>query len=145
MAPDDLVEALARQRAAAEVDEQPRLDPLADQLRAAAAQVVGHGARGGAADRHQPLLRALAPREHDAVDQVDLAHVEVDRLRRAQAARVHQLQQRAVAQRDRVGALRLLQQALHLRAAQHARQLAAPARRGSCAVGSDSRTPSRRR
>ena len=56
-------------------------------------------------------------------------HVEVDRLRRAQPARVHQLQQRAVAQRDRVGALRLLEQPLHLRAARARAAASGSARR----------------
>ena len=102
---DDLVEALARQAAAAVVDEQPRLVAVADELRAAAAE-VGADARAVAAraDRHEPLLGALAAGAQDAGLEVDVADLEVDRLGGAQAAGVHQLEQRAVAQRGRLGA-----------------------------------------
>ena len=52
-----------------------------------------------------------------------------DRLRRAQAAGVHQLEQRAVAQRARVGAARRGEQPRDLAAAQDLRQLLVLARR----------------
>ena len=57
--------------------------------------------------------------------EVDVADLELDRLRRAQPAGVHRLQQRAVAQRRRLGAARLAQQLGDLVARQHLRQLAA--------------------
>src|SRR5436853_5052817 len=67
MALDDLVEALAGERAAAEVDEKLGLVAVADQLRAAAAQVAVDRRDRLAAERHQPLLRALAAGAQDAL------------------------------------------------------------------------------
>ena len=77
----DLVEPLAGQRPAAEVDEQLRLVPVADQLRAAAAQVAGDRGDRLAAERHQPLLRALAAGAQDALAEVDISELQPDRLR----------------------------------------------------------------
>ena len=70
---DDLVEALAAERAAAEVDEQLRLVALADQLRPAAAQVGGDRRDRLAAERDEPLLRALAAGAQEALAQVEVA------------------------------------------------------------------------
>src|SRR3954468_1175092 len=126
---DDLVEALAREAVAAVVDEQPRLVVVADQLRAAAAEVGAERPRGGGADRHHPLLGALAAGAQDARFEVEVADLEVDRLGGAQAAGVHDLQQRAVAERGRLGALRLGEQLRDLVAREHLRELAALARR----------------
>ena len=61
--------------------------------------------------------------------EVDVADLELDRLRRAQPAGVHRLEQRAVAQRGRLGAARLAQQLGDLVAAEDLRQLAALLRR----------------
>ena len=114
---DDLVEALARQAGAAVVDEQARLEPVADEPPAPAREVGVDGARGGGADRHDPLLGALAAGLQDPGLEVDVGGLEVDRLRRPQPARVHQLEQRAVAQRGRLGPARLLEQLRDLVAA----------------------------
>src|SRR3954454_13655935 len=112
---DDLVEPLAGQRAAAEVDEEPRLVAVADQLRAAAAQVAVDRGDRLPPQRHQPLLRALAASAQYPLAQIDVPQLEPDRLRGAQAARVHHLEQGAVAQRRRLAALRGGEQLLHLR------------------------------
>src|SRR3954447_25081592 len=126
---DDLVEALAREAVAAVVDEQPRLVVVADQLRAAAAEVGAERARGGGADRHHPLLGALAAGAQDARLEVEVADLEVDRLGGPQTAGVHDLEQRAVAERGRLGARRLGEQLRHLVAREHLRELAGLPRR----------------
>ena len=101
---DDLVEALAGQPGAAVVDEQARLEPVADEPRAAALE-VGRRARGRRPSRPgrgapwspcrgragSPASRSTSPTSRP------------DRLRGAQPAGVHELQQRAVAQRRRLG------------------------------------------
>src|SRR3954451_8324191 len=94
---DDLVEALAGERLAAEVDEQVRDDPAVHQRRAAAVQVDPHGLHRGAADRHHALLRALAACAQHAELQVHVGDLDADRLGRAQPTGVHQLEQRTIA------------------------------------------------
>src|SRR6188472_357652 len=69
---DDFVEALATQRAAAEVDEELRLVAVADQLRPAAAEVTGDRRDRLAAERHQPFLAALAAGAQEALVQIDV-------------------------------------------------------------------------
>ena len=135
---DDLVEALAGQRAAAEVDEQLRLVALADQLRPAAAHVDADRGDRLAAERDQPLLRALAAGAQEALAQVEVGDLEADRLRGPQPARVHHLQQRPVAQRRRLVAARRRQQQLHLGVVEDLGKLLRPARgaeRGGGVVG----------
>src|SRR5260221_13893872 len=83
---DDLVEALTAEWPAAEVDEKPRLVALADQLRAAAAQVGRDRRDRFAAQRHDPLLGSLAPRSQQALAQVDVRHLQPNRLRGTQPA-----------------------------------------------------------
>ena len=58
-----------------------------------------------------------------------------DRLRRAQPAGVHQLEQRPVAQVGGLGALGLVEQLVHLAAGEHLGQLAPAARRGDAGGG----------
>ena len=125
---DDLVEPLARQPGAAVVEEQARLQPVAGQPRAAALEVDLQRAAGGRADRDEPLLGALAARAQDALLEVHVADLEPGRLGGAQPAGVHDLQQRAVAQRGRLGALGLLEQERDLVAAEDLRELAGLAR-----------------
>ena len=129
VAQDDLVEALPRQRPAAEVDEQLALVVGSDHLRSARAQIHPDRGDGLAADRYQPLLGALAPRADDAVLEVDVGDLERDRLRRPQPRRVHQLEQRPVPQGGGFVAAWLRQQPLHLGVAQDLRKLLAPPRR----------------
>ena len=130
VAADDLVEALAGQPAAAQVDEHAPLGPQPDQLRPPPLEVRAQRLDRLAADRHDPLLGALAAGAQDAGLEVELGQLEADRLRRAQAAGVHRLEQRAVPQRRRAGSARLLEQPRHLVAAQHLRA-AAPRERGA--------------
>src|SRR4051812_42860493 len=119
---DDLVEALAGEAGATVVDEQARLEAIADDPRAALGKVCADGARRGRADGDDPLLGALAARPQDADLEVDVAGLEADGLGGTQPAGVHQLQQRAVAERGRHGASRLLEQLRHLVAAQDLRE-----------------------
>jgi hypothetical protein len=74
------------------------------------AEVGDERTRGGRPDRHEPLLGALAACAQHACLEVDVADLEPDRLRRAEPAGVHELEQRAVSQRRRLGAARRLQQ-----------------------------------
>ena len=106
MAADDLVEALPRQRSAAEVDEQ---------LRARCARRPGAAGHGrGSSDRGRAPPRPSGPGAPSSPcpapaatpGQVDVGELEVHRLRRAQPARVHQLEDRPVAQLDRLGPAR---------------------------------------
>src|SRR4051794_10461049 len=120
---DDLVEALAGQAAAAPVDDEARLVAQADE-RGPAARAVRAGRDDRlAADRDEALLRALAARTEHAGVEVDVADLEPDRLRRAQPAGVHQLEQRAVAQRAGVGPPRRREQLRDLAAREDLRQL----------------------
>src|SRR3954454_614068 len=125
---DDLVEALARQLPAAEVHEQVHLGAVLDQLWAPALEVDVHRAHGRLADRHDALLRTLAARAQDALVEVDVAQLEPDRLGGAQTRRVHQLQQRPVAQGVRLGPVRLGEQLLDLATGQDLGQLSAAPR-----------------
>ncbi len=129
MALDDLVEALAGQPGAAVVEEQARLEPVAGEPRAAALQ-VGRRARGRRWSRSGPAAPWSPCRGRAGCPclEVDVADLEAGRLGGAQAAGVHDLQQRAVAQRRRLGAAGLLEQAGDLVAGEDLRELAALAR-----------------
>jgi hypothetical protein len=98
---DDLVEALAGQWAAAAIQKQPRLGLVFEQHGAPAAAVGAECGQRLAPDRHDPLLRALAAGAQQPLVEVDVGELEADRLGGAQAARVHQLEQGAVAQSER--------------------------------------------
>ena len=105
------------------------LEAVADEPRPAADEVDAERASGLAADGHDPLLVALAAGAQLAAVEVEVGELEVDRLRRPQAAGVHHLEQRAVAQRGRLGAVGLGEQPGDLVAREHLGQLAALARR----------------
>ncbi len=130
---DDPVQALARQAASALVDEDVGLVADAHQPRAAVFQVDRQRLHRLGADRHEPLLGALAAGPQHPGLEVDLGQLERDRLARTQAAGVHGLQQRPVAQRRRRGPARLGQQAVDLVACQHLGQ--APPRAGRAQLG----------
>ena len=73
----------------------------ARQLRAAFAQVPGEPEGGLLAERHGPLLAALAAHVDELLVEVDVLEVEADRLGAAQAGRVDELDERAVAEAER--------------------------------------------
>ncbi len=62
---DDLVEPLARQSSAAQVDEHPRLVAVTDQARSGSVEVVVEALDRLGADRDDPFLGALAPGAQD--------------------------------------------------------------------------------
>jgi hypothetical protein len=64
----------------------------------------------------------------DELVEIEVGHLEADRLRGAQAAGVHQLEQRPVAQVERLRAVGVLDQAHDLGAGQDVREAAAAAR-----------------
>ena len=111
--------ALPRQPPAAGVEEDRRGAAAATrQLGPPAHQVGVQRGDRRSADRHQPLLAALAAQQHRPRLGVDVVDVEADGLGDPRAGRVQQLEQRAVAQRQRpVGravAAGALQQRQHL-------------------------------
>ncbi len=73
-------------------------------------------------DGHDPLLGALAACAQHPLLQVHLGELEPDRLGDAQPACIHQLEQRPVAQSQRLGALGLGEQLPDLLAREHLRQ-----------------------
>src|SRR5919109_1135501 len=129
VAADDLVEALAGQRAAAEIDEHMRFGGPLHQAGPSPLEVCAQRLRGRLADRHHALLRALPPRTEHTLLQVDVGQLEPDRLRSAEAAGVHQLEQRTVPQRGRLRASRLREQSVDLPASEDVGQLTRAPRR----------------
>src|SRR5208283_6017236 len=80
---DDLVEALARETGSAPVQEQPTAGAAparGEEHRAPARAVDPQRSDGLTADRHEPLLRALAARAHDPLLEVHVLQLEPDRL-----------------------------------------------------------------
>ena len=118
----DLVQPLPRQPRPPVVDEQPVVRPVAHQPRARLGEVVAQRPHRLAPDRDDSFLGALPASPQHARLQVDVAHLQVHRLRGPQPAGVHDLQQRPVPQRGRLGPLRLGQELLHLRPGQDLRQ-----------------------
>src|SRR5829696_298340 len=135
VAADDLVEALTSQLAAAEVNEQMRLGRALDERGAAALEVHAERPERRLADRDQALLRALAASAQNALLDVHVHQLQADRLGGAQSARVHQLEQRPIAERRRLGAARLRQQLLDLAAREDVRQLPRAPRRAESRGG----------
>src|SRR5918994_857794 len=110
VAADDLVEALAGELAAAEVHEQVRLGRALHQRGPPPLQVDPERLQRRLADRDDPLLRALAARPQQALLNVHVHQLQADRLGGAQAAGVHHLEQRAIAQRSGLRPTRLRQE-----------------------------------
>jgi len=84
------------------------------QLRPRLAQVARDDVRGFLAQRHDPLLAALAAHTHVLLLEVDVGEVEPDRLRAAQARRVDELDEGAVAKAERAVAVDRVDQLLDL-------------------------------
>ena len=88
------------QRAAARVEEQ--LGPVAPvEMGPAEGEVAAHGLRGRAPERDEPFLAALPEHAHDAFLDRDAVLLQPDRLRHTEAGAVHELHERAIAQRPR--------------------------------------------
>ncbi|OPZ42586.1 MAG: hypothetical protein BWY94_02096 [Actinobacteria bacterium ADurb.BinA094] len=133
------------QRPAAAREQQHRLAPAAGHLRAdgrggeprmafklaaAALEVAPQGGGRLLAERHDAGLAALAA-DHDlSLHGSHVAQAEPHQLHGAQAAAVEHLEDQAVAQGERVGALGRGDQSLHLGETQDARQPTTPARTG---------------
>ena len=99
------------QRSAARVQEQ--IGPMPDvQVRPAEREVAANRLGCGPPERHDPLLVALADHAHDAGVDVDRRPSEPDCLGDTKPCSVHQLDERAVAQRTRCCSVRGLHQAL---------------------------------
>src|SRR6266540_2948863 len=99
--------ALTRQTAAACVEEQSRRPASTSyQIWTAADLVRRQRVAGVGPDRHHPLLAALASQQHRTGVQVDVVHVQPDRLGDARTRAVEKLQQRGVTSRQ-YGGLRL--------------------------------------
>src|SRR6476469_3630409 len=127
-APENQERAHPRQRAALGIEEELR--PVAAvEVRAAARQIAAQRLDGGASDRDDPLLVALAEHADDARIEVDPCALEPDRLADAQAGAVEQLDEGGVPERAGGRAGGRLDQALGLARREPARELSLPARR----------------
>src|SRR5579872_2415551 len=89
-----------RQGAALRVEEELRPVPRVEE-RPAAREVAAKSVDRFPADRHDPLLRALAEAADEAAVEVDGGAVEADRLADPEPGAVHELDERAVAHRPR--------------------------------------------
>ena len=118
----------ARVETAAARGEEERVLRAAGELRARVAQVAREPERGLLAERDGALLPALAAHVHELLLEVDVGEVEVDRLAAAQAGRVDELDERAVAQCERAVARERLEQAVDLVGLRCVRQAARAAR-----------------
>src|SRR5947209_967955 len=119
--------ARARERAALGVEEE--LGAVAAiEKRAPAGEIAAEGLRRLAADRNDALLRAFAEAADEAALEIDGRAVEPDCLADAQARSVHELDERAVAQRARRRSRCGLDQPLRLAGRERARKRARAAR-----------------
>jgi hypothetical protein len=120
----------------------PRALTNTARTRGSRARSVGHarataaGALGGAAERHRALLVALADHRHGAAGEIEMGRLDAQELGDAQAARIRQLEQRPVAQRQPLLAFRLRQQALDSSTGSACGSLRSRRGGGSCASGS---------
>src|SRR5919198_2263919 len=85
-----------------------------DKRRPRLAQVAREPVRGLLAERHDPLLAALPAYVERLLLEVDVGEVEVDRLAAAEAGRVDELDERAVPERQRLGAVQCVEARLDL-------------------------------
>src|SRR5215472_2488419 len=106
----------ARVEALAPRGEEEGVVRTARESRPRLAQVAAEPERRLLAERHDPLLPALAAAdEHELLLEVDVPEVETDGLGAAEACRVDKLDEGPVPQRDRVLALERLERVLDLR------------------------------
>ena len=90
----------AGERAAARVEEQ--LGPVAPvEMGPAEGEVAAHGLGGRPPERDEPFLAALSEHAHNALLDRDAVLLQPDRLRHTEAGAVHELHERAIAQRPR--------------------------------------------
>src|SRR5688500_5667164 len=85
-------------------------------------EVEAEPVRGLLAERHDALLLSLAADAHELLLEVDVAEGEVDRLLRAQARRIDELEESAVPQAKRVVPVHLVEQIVGLRRARRVRK-----------------------
>ena len=95
--------------------EEERVLRAARELGPAVAQIAREPVRRLLPERDDAVLRALAaPDAHELLLEVDVAEVEADRLGAAQPGGVDELDERAIAERDRTLSLEPREEALHL-------------------------------
>src|SRR2546421_6219798 len=109
--------------------EEKRVHRAARQLRPRVAEVDRPAVGGLLAQRHDPLLVALAPDAEELLLEVDVDQVEVDGLLRAQAGGVDELHERAVPDGERPVARERLELAVDLLGPQRVRKATRPTRR----------------
>jgi Uncharacterized conserved protein (COG2071) len=102
-------------------------------------EVEAEPVRGLLAERHDPLLLPLAADAHELLLEVDVAEGEVDRLLRAQARRIDELEESAVPEAQRVVPVHLVEQIVGLRRARRVRKTP-PAPAGQREIGHTSRS-----
>ena len=141
---DELPEHLPRHRPAAAGDEERVAGLAAQERRARLGEIALQPRQRLLAERHQPLLGALAGDAQRAFDEAHVHRLQADQLADAQPARVDQLEHGAVAQAERPLDVGRGEQRLDLRLAErlrHAQRL--PRARRACRVGSASSRRSR--
>src|SRR5262249_56463866 len=94
--------------------DEERVLGAADEVRTRIVQVTRDAERGFLAERDDALLAALPEHADLFLLEVDVAEVESDRLVAAQSRGVHELDERAVPDRQRVGAFLRIEVALEL-------------------------------
>src|SRR2546428_675096 len=102
---------LSRKPAAARVEEHRTAGPLAHEARPRAAEIRTHRVLRVAADRYLSLLPALPHDTHGSALQVEVVDVESRELRDAQAGPVEDLEDRAITEPGRGGAVGRLDEA----------------------------------
>src|SRR6476659_7361864 len=99
------------------------------QLRASLAEIRGQAIGSFLAEWHRALLAALAPNGDGLLLEVAVLEVEADRLGAAQAGRIDQLDERAVAEPEGAVSAQPLEQRVHLACLGRRRQAACALRR----------------
>src|SRR5439155_25297471 len=126
---------LSRESTTPRVEEQSATCPLAHEARPRAAQIRPCRALRVAADRNLSLLAALPDDTHEPALQIEVVHVQPGELRDAHARPVEDLEDRAIAETGRAGAVRRLDEAPDLIHAQGMRECARHPRTDDLARG----------
>jgi aminopeptidase len=121
-----------RVEAAAAHGEEERVLGAAGQRRTRVAEIPGEPPRSLFTQGHHPLLASLAADVDVLLFEVDVLQIERDRFRAPQSARVHELDERAVAQRERAVAVERVERRVDLVRARRIGQPARETRRERC-------------
>jgi hypothetical protein len=119
--------------------EKESVSRVARECRSRVLEVEAEPMRSLLAERHNPLLLALAAHPHELLLEVDVGEREVDRLLGAQARRINEFEQGTVPQAQRVVPVHLVEELVSLRRARRIRKTP-PAPAGQGEVGHTARS-----